>query len=243
MIALSRRESRLSCQCGDCVTLPNDIGPGTEASEGPTPLHARPTFHIVANLSTLLGLDDQPGFLDGHGVIDADTMRSLLAEAHREFIRPEPPASNATGYTPSRKLQAPIRTGELCCTFPGCSSPVWTTDLDHTDPFDHRDPHEGGRTDRSNLKPLCRFHHRLKTFTAWRDFQDAMGTVLFQSPTGHMFLGNAYTGTDLFSALRSPPGRADHPARRHLDELRIRQRDAHRRAVEHARLDEPDPPF
>ncbi|GAA1459467.1 hypothetical protein GCM10009619_20980 [Williamsia maris] len=35
-----------------------------------------------------------------------------------------------------------------------------------------------------------------------------MGTVFFQSPTGHMFLGNAYTGTDLFTALRSPPSPA-----------------------------------
>ncbi|WP_235455706.1 HNH endonuclease signature motif containing protein [Williamsia sp. Leaf354] len=237
LLALSRHESRLECLCDDCTAA------GVDASESAAWSAVRPTFHIVANLSTLVGLDDQPGFLDGHGIVDADTMRSLLADAQREFLRPTPPAADATGYVPSRKLQALIRAGELCCTFPGCSAPAWSTDIDHTDPFDHRHPSRGGSTVRANLKPLCRFHHRIKTFTAWRDHQDEMGTVLFESPTGHMFLGNAYTGTDLFSALRSPPSRADHPARRHLDELRIRQRDAHRRAVERARDAEPPPPY
>lgn len=237
LLAMSRHESRLECRCADCTAAIVDTA-GDAASK-----KVRPTFHIVANLSTLVGLDDDPGFLDGHGIVDADTMRSLLADARREFLRPTPPAADATGYVPSRKLQALIRAGELCCTFPGCSAPAWSADIDHTDPFDHRHPGRGGSTVRANLKPLCRFHHRIKTFTAWRDHQDEMGTVLFESPTGHMFLGNAYTGTDLFSALRSPPSRADHPARRHLDELRIRQRDAHRRAVERAQDAEPPPPY
>ena len=271
LVALSRGLLHLPCECDDCTTTtepetdsrrrayqasrasfsprprqtpPRPTRSPAPSTRRPTPASAtatpaaRPTFHIVVNLSTLLGLDDEPGFLDGNGIIDADTMRSLLAQAEREFIRPEPPTPNATGYRPSKKLQALIRAGELCCTFPGCSAPAWHTDLDHTDPFS-----TGGRTTRTNLKPLCRFHHRIKTFTAWRDHQDEMGTVFFQSPTGHMFLGNAYTGTDLFTALRSPPSPTDHPARRHLDALRTRQRDAHARLIEHNREAEPPPPF
>lgn len=253
LLALSRGRVHLACECDDCTSATDsetetpDVEPAAHTEPEPAAAHtcqghcssaARPTFHIVVNLSTLLGLDDDPGFLDGNGIIDADTMRALLAQAQREFIRPEPPAPDATGYRPSKKLQALIRSGELCCTFPGCSAPAWHADLDHSEPFS-----AGGRTTRSNLKPLCRFHHRIKTFTAWRDHQDEMGTVFFQSPTGHMFLGNAYTGTDLFTALRSPPSPTDHPARRHLDALRTRQRDAHARLIEHNRESEPPPPF
>ncbi|EON30310.1 hypothetical protein GTC6_23259, partial [Gordonia terrae C-6] len=100
------------------------------------------TFHIVVNLSTLIGLDDDPAFLDRHGIIDADTARQLLAEARRTYIQPAPAQPDAapepdadpstTKYAPSRKLQALVRAGELCCTFPGCNAPVWQIDLDHT---------------------------------------------------------------------------------------------------------------
>ncbi|GAA1459470.1 hypothetical protein GCM10009619_20990 [Williamsia maris] len=182
LLALSRGRLHLPCECDDCTSATepeHQVQPET-TTDAPTvdeesrPEHTathtcecrpssteRPTFHIVVNLSTLLGLDDDPGFLDGNGIIDANTMRSLLAQAEREFIRPEPPASDSTRYRPSKKLQALVRSGELCCTFPGCNAPAWHTDLDHTDPFD-----TGGRTTRANLKPLCRFHHRIKTFTA-----------------------------------------------------------------------------
>ncbi|MGW8812665.1 DUF222 domain-containing protein [Gordonia terrae] len=199
------------------------------ASPPPAP---RATFHIVVNLSTLIGLDDDPAFLDRHGIIDSDTARTLLAEARRTYIQPTPaepetaPAPvapeadrSSTRYTPSKKLQALVRAGELCCTFPGCNAPVWQIDLDHTDPFDHTDPRRGGPTDARNLKPLCRFHHRIKTFTSWQDHQDEFLTAWFTTPTGHMFVGNAFSGRDLFNKLapRRPP---DHPARARLNELR-----------------------
>ncbi|WP_253653273.1 HNH endonuclease signature motif containing protein [Williamsia serinedens] len=207
---------------------------------------AQPFFHIVVNLSTLLGLDDQPGYLDGRGIIDADTMRALLADAEREFLRRDDPARAATSastYVPSKKLQALVRAGELCCTFPGCSAPAWSVDLDHTDPFDHRNPNSGGQTTRSNLKPLCRFHHRIKTFDkAWQDYQSPLGEAFFHSPTGHMFLGNAYTAVDIFPALGPPAKPENHPARTTLATRRVEKRAAHLRAVERAEDANP-PPF
>ncbi|MFE0747567.1 DUF222 domain-containing protein [Gordonia sp. NPDC058843] len=209
------------------------------------------TFHIVVNLSTLIGLDDDPAFLDRHGIVDADTARQLLAEARRTYIHPTPaepdappapasaPDSSATRYAPSKKLQALVRAGELCCTFPGCNAPVWQIDLDHTDPFDHADPRRGGPTDARNLKPLCRFHHRIKTFTSWQDHQDELFTAWFTTPTGHMFVGNAFSGRDLFNRLtpRRPP---HHPARARLETVR----DKHLRRQQRAqkRWDDANPP-
>ncbi|MGC4962804.1 DUF222 domain-containing protein [Gordonia sp. DT101] len=214
----------------------------------------RPTFHIVVNLSTLLGRDDDPAFLDGHGVIDAETVRNLLAEAHRSYVHTDHSDHSDTDdhrhkdkdkddhwhnpaharraraerrYRPGRKLAELIRCGELCCTFPGCSNPVWRADLDHTTPHGKA----SGKTNRRNLKPLCRFHHRFKTFDpGWRDYQDEMGTVFFQSPDGHMYLGNAYTGRDLFTSLAPPDQPTDHPARQRIDQIRSRRAESVKRA-------------
>ena len=55
------------------------------------------------------------------------------------------------------------------CVFPGCRTPARACDLDHTDPYLHPDTGgPPGQTRPDNLACLCRRHHRLKTFTAWR---------------------------------------------------------------------------
>ncbi|WP_439032424.1 DUF222 domain-containing protein [Gordonia terrae] len=229
--ALARGEAALACRCDDCTAAATESGSEQDlealtADASTSPSHApRATFHIVVNLSTLIGLDDDPAFLDRHGIIDAATARTLLNEARRTYVEPAPAEPDAdrstTRYAPSKKLQALVRAGELCCTFPGCNAPVWQIDLDHTDPFDHADPRRGGPTDARNLKPLCRFHHRIKTFTSWQDYQDEFLTAWFTTPTGHMFVGNAYNGRDLFNRL-NPSRPPDHPAGDKLKELRDR---------------------
>ncbi|MFC9978282.1 DUF222 domain-containing protein [Gordonia sp. NPDC127522] len=232
-------------ESGDTSAEAPDPIPAPEPAPAPTagPHRPVPTFHIVVNLSTLLGVDDDPGFLDGHGLIDADTMRSLLADARRSFVTTDIHADAAaeSRYTPSRTLQTLVRCGELCCTFPGCNQPVWTTDLDHTIPFDHDLPQAGGATTQRNLKPLCRFHHRIKTFGMWRDYQDEYMTAWFQSPTGHTFIGNACNGRDLFGYL--VPGRPpDHPARSKLADQRETRTTTHRREIDAWNAANP-PPF
>ncbi|GAA2048950.1 HNH endonuclease signature motif containing protein [Williamsia deligens] len=250
LIALAAGLDHLTCGCDACTTdvdvdpAPTDVPAAQPSTPAVGP--ARPMFHIVANLSTLLGLDDDPGYLDGRGIIDADTMRGLFADAEKEFLRRDDAtqaARSASTYIPSKKLAALIRCSELCCTFPGCSAPAWDVDLDHTTPFDHRDPESGGPTTQANLKPLCRFHHRIKTFDKqWRDYQSPLGEAFFESPTGHMFLGNAYTAVDIFPALGPPRRPENHSARTTLATSRHTERAAHLRAVERAEDANP-PPF
>ncbi|MDL9937105.1 DUF222 domain-containing protein [Gordonia sp. ABSL1-1] len=228
LIALARGEQQLACTCDDCSARETK-SPEPQTESVTPPSAPRATFHIVVNLSTLVGADDDPAFLDGHGVVDADTARTLLAEARRTYLHPGTQAhsegspdaitTSMWNHTPSKKLQALVRAGELCCTFPGCNAPVWQIDVDHTVPFDHRRPRRGGPTAERNLKPLCRFHHRIKTFTSWQDYQDEFLTAWFTTPTGHMFVGNAYSGRDLFGRL-APIRPPDHPARVRHDTLR-----------------------
>jgi hypothetical protein len=84
----------------------------------------------------------------------------------------------ALRYQPSAALERAVRCRDLTCRFPGCSRPAVVCDIDHTIPFDHRDPAAGGLTVLENLKCLCRQHHRLKTFGGWRDTQLGDGTVI-----------------------------------------------------------------
>ena len=55
------------------------------------------------------------------------------------------------------------------CVFPWCGRDARTCDLDHIVPY--VPPDEGGppgQTNPQNLAPLCRRHHRAKTFNRWR---------------------------------------------------------------------------
>ncbi|SDU83588.1 HNH endonuclease signature motif containing protein [Gordonia westfalica] len=269
LLALAHGRQDLDCRCEDCAPEPaaeepaaqeldaSDAGVGPVADKNDecactcTRCRApRPTFHIVANESTMQGRDNDPSVLDGYGLIDADAMRALFADATHTFVtaggRTEPAeadaaaAAAASRYVPGKKLQALVRAGELCCTFPGCNQPVWTVDLDHTQPFDHRNPDSGGKTMQRNLKPLCRFHHRIKTFGRWRDSQDEYLAIGFEAPTGHVYLGNPFTGRDLFSSLKTQP--PDHPARQRLDDERVARTDTHRRRQDDWDRNNP-PPF
>lgn len=253
----------------DAITPPTGAQPsaplpatssGPAASPHPTacthPIASpRPTFHIVVSLETLLGADNAPAFLDGHGIIDATVARQLVAEAKRSYVhtkhspseRHSPPVHSESSegtvpspspgvYAPSGSIRALVTAGELCCTFPGCSVSVRRCDLDHTIPHA-----AGGATDVANLKPLCRLHHRVKTFVkGWRDYQDPLGRVFFTSPTGHTFLGNAFTGRDVFRELAPARRVVPNRAGARIIELRHDRATAHRRA--RARREAADPP-
>jgi hypothetical protein len=75
------------------------------------------------------------------------------------------------------------------CAFPRCDHDARDCDLDHLDPYVPMD--EGGppgQTDPHNLAPLCRRHHRLKTFTRWRYRRLSTGDYQWTDPSGRTHL-------------------------------------------------------
>ncbi|GAA3708171.1 HNH endonuclease signature motif containing protein [Gordonia hankookensis] len=260
LVGLAHGANALDCRCETCTSDPDaggiDADPATVAAPSDTarsdgspdatesPCAPRPTFHIVVNLSSLLGLDDDPAFLDGQGILDADTARRLVAGARRTYIRPDVVAEprRIDRYAPSKMLADQVRAGELCCSFPGCNNRAFHTDVDHDIPFA-----QGGPTNPRNLKPLCRFHHRIKTFAVgWRDYHDPLGEVFFQSPAGHTYLGNAFTGRDVFGSLTRTGRPPDDAARQRIDTVRARRaasiKRADQRAMDRWNAENP-PPF
>ena len=74
------------------------------------------------------------------------------------------------------------------CVFPWCSTAARRCDLDHIEPYLH--PDEGGppgQTHPDNLAPLCRRHHRLKTFGRWRYRRTPDGSYTWRSPLGRSY--------------------------------------------------------
>ena len=201
----------LACDCGqpDCPTRGSD-------TEVP-PSGVRTVINVIASEDTVNGNSEQPGYLEGYGVIDAEQVRQLAKTSTRLPVEcPAVSPAEAVRYQPSAALQRWIRCRDLTCRFPGCDRPACSADIDHTIPFSHTNPAAGGLTVPWDLACYCREHHRLKTFHGgpggWQDQQLLDGTIVWTSPTGRVYRTSP-DGYDLFPQLR-PACRAPTPRRR-----------------------------
>ncbi len=127
-----------------------------------TPSEPRPEICVVVSLATLLGCANTPAEVPGLGPIDADVARALAADGRWRWWVTDPASGRVavTGsrtYAPSVELARLIRARESHCRMPGCARRAELCDLDHTTPYPQ------GPTTASNLGPLCRAHHNLKT--------------------------------------------------------------------------------
>jgi hypothetical protein len=142
------------------------------------PEHRRPLrVGVVVPLTSLLDLDDTPAELaDRSALIPAEELRQLISEtlgpagstsrdevlSTRLLTDRDGRLLDTTelGRQPSRRLTQAIMIRARTCRFPTCCVPADRCDLDHHDPWPH------GATSAANVDPLCRRHHRAKTF-AW----------------------------------------------------------------------------
>jgi hypothetical protein len=222
----------LPCRCAahDC--------PNRNAQTAST----RVVVNVIASEQTVRDDGQQPGYLEGFGVIDAEQVRAIAADATVRVVEePSVSPAEALRYQPSSALERYVRLRDLTCRFPGCDRPAVVCDVDHTIPFNHADPAEGGLTWACNLKCLCRQHHRDKTFDeGWRDEQLSDGTVIWTSPTGEVY-STAPGGIDLFPDMMSKPAcqepkpvRRNHSRERAARISRIRQHNRIQRPINEA---------
>jgi hypothetical protein len=113
----------------------------------------RPAIQVTVALSTLLGVDEQPGELAGHGPIPASVARRLAADESGTWRRlVTDPLTGAlldygrSTYRPPKDLAEFVIARDQTCTFPTCNRRAHRCELDHRIPYD-----SGGSTNPENL--------------------------------------------------------------------------------------------
>lgn len=167
------------------------------------------TIHVHINVSTLLGLDEHPGALDGHGPITAEQVRQMAFAADARWARifTDPVSGDIRvdprRYRPPRRLADEVIARDVHCAFPGCHQSARHCDLDHVVPFDG----DRGLTEPHNLAPLCRRHHQLKTKQLWRYETNGDGSWTWTSDTGHRYVSQPPDWARLRDPDRPVPSR------------------------------------
>src|SRR6478736_6462564 len=95
---------------------------------------------ITINASTLIGLDDQPAHLDGHGPLDAVRARALAVGGVWRRLVTDPVTHRVLDvgrerYRPPAALDDFVRLRDGTCAAPGCMVPACRCELDHTEEF------------------------------------------------------------------------------------------------------------
>ncbi len=150
----------------DDAIVVSDDNPAT--TQLPRYTGLRPTIQVSVALSTLLGQDNQPAELDGHGPIPAALARRLADDPTGTWRRlvTDPLGTlldhGRTVYKPPAALRDFIIARDRTCRFPSCNRPACRCELDHILAWD-----DNGQTNEPNLQALCCRHHHMKHDTDW----------------------------------------------------------------------------
>ncbi|EFG48584.1 HNH endonuclease domain protein [Brevibacterium mcbrellneri ATCC 49030] len=110
-----------------------------------------------------------PVMMNGRVPLDAKTADELIAQAkwaYRMFTDPQTGVvleSTPTKYYIPAALKRMVEARHPDCSVPWCATPARVCEKDHIEPFNHKDPENGGLTVMENLHPLCKRHHQEKT--------------------------------------------------------------------------------
>jgi hypothetical protein len=198
--ALARRVDRNDDRTADqrradaAVQIAINALHGTSSAELPREHQMRPTIQVTVALSTLLGLDEQPGELAGTGPIPAAVARRLAADetgTWRRLVTDELGHLIDYGrstYRPPKDLADHVIARDRTCRFPNCNRQARHCDLDHREPWEHH-----GQTNEANLLTLCSRHHHLKHEAGWTPQRLPDGDIEWRAPTGHRYTESAAT--------------------------------------------------
>jgi len=149
----------------------------------------RGVVDIRVDLTTLIGLDDNPAELSGYGPVIADVARRVVdnaddAEWRVTIIDPvtgRPTHAGTTSRRPTAAQKRRVEIRDTTCVFPGCRMPAIRSDIDHTVAVEH-----GGETSDENLAPLCRYHHRIKHQHDWTYQRNSHGDYVWVTGLGQI---------------------------------------------------------
>jgi hypothetical protein len=158
---------------------------------------------------------------EGQRLVLLDQLRSWCADSRTKVtVKPVIDLNelkSAPGYAIPERIRDHVILRDRTCVFSWCSRPARGCDVDHVTEFDHHADADGrpqpGPTSTDNLAALCRFHHRLKTHTAWHYAMIAPGVFEWISPHGHRYRRDR-TGTTALDPPDPGPGQPRIPSPR-----------------------------
>ena len=192
-----RRVDALTELCNYSLHHPITIGPAAAADAGNRTGSARvrrsrnrrrPVIQVTVALSTLLGIDDDPAELTGHGPIPATLARQIAGDQSGTWRRllTDPAGHLAdygtTRYRPPTNLADAITAQYPTCIFPTCSRSARQCQLDH-----RTRATDAGPTNFHNLGSLCLRHHQAKDTHGWTLRREPDRSHTWTSPTGHRY--------------------------------------------------------
>ena len=131
----------------------------------------RVEIRVVVPLTTLFGLTDAPGEIEGFGPLDAELVRALAADA--EWVRwvTDPVGDylidSGTKRFPGARLARFLRDREGRCKHPSCGVRARHCDADHLPAYS-----AGGRTAATGMSPTCPRHNRHRDASRWHIEQE-----------------------------------------------------------------------
>lgn len=152
--------------------------------------NVRGRVQVTISAATLIGGDERPAELDGHGPLHPDAARDLAGLTglwSRLFLDPTGMLVETDAYSPTAAMRRHLRARDPHCRFPGCRMPVHRCQIDHN--HDHA---LGGGTSLGNLSAFCVGHHMLKhpdvdARHRWTARQLPAGEVQWTSPLGRTY--------------------------------------------------------
>ena len=140
-------------------------------------------LQVVIDLTTLLGLEQNPGLAAGHP-IPAAIARELAAQcgSMRRIIT-DPVTGHLLDYGQRRYLPAALKTfiaaRDGTCRSPGCAQPAARSQLDHVEPY------PAGPSNTQNTHSLCKRDHDSKTAGDFRILEhDSSGRTRWRTRDG-----------------------------------------------------------
>ncbi|MFC8681811.1 DUF222 domain-containing protein [Microbacterium ureisolvens] len=132
----------------------------------------------------------EPPVVEGIGPIPLPVARELAGGASgwtRVLTHPETGMVLSVGrdqYRPPPSLQKLVKWRADRCMAPGCGMPASRCDVDH-----NVDWALGGRTELTNLGPLCEGHHTVRHHTDWtiEQLPGSGGAILWTAPSGRRY--------------------------------------------------------
>jgi hypothetical protein len=166
------------------LDLLNGENPAAQLATGRT---TGGSVNLTVDLTTLTGLTQHSGLLEGFGPVIADIARQIATNQPHSpwrFTITDPDSNQpiATGVTRRRPTAGQHRTvtaHHRTCVFPGCRMPAGDCDIDHRQAWAAQGP-----TEVDNLAPLCRHDHRIKHEHGWKLEQLDNGDHHWTSPLG-----------------------------------------------------------